>query len=279
MLVPPIDPNSKYAKRKSTGEGKMPLTGWPMPKGMTAVVSDFTGRRNSTAPGGGVVTSTVSQRMLNTYAAWLAQLNRAYNTSDVPSSTAAAATAIAATDAGEDEEHAAIRASMSAVEAMDFITLPGKDLKGRQVVLLTAANLNVTAVDLKTVCMYVMKVMEPLQCMPIVLVYCCSGVVDEASPLVPWMNEIFMLIGLRYRVNMQDQYLVHPSIWYRMHMWGGLPTLAAACWKKYTVVTHLLELDQYMVVRSLELPESVKLYDKFHYPNEHTKVFGFYTIK
>lgn len=76
VLVPPIDPNSKYAQRTSTGDGKMPLTGWPIPKGMTAVVSEFTGRRNSSAQGGVPATTMESQRLLNQYAGWVRSFSR-----------------------------------------------------------------------------------------------------------------------------------------------------------------------------------------------------------
>lgn len=44
VLVPPINPDSKYAKRKSTGNGTLSSIGWPMPKSMTAVVNDISSR-------------------------------------------------------------------------------------------------------------------------------------------------------------------------------------------------------------------------------------------
>ena len=44
VLVPAMNPQSKYANRHSTGDGKLSSIGWPMPKAMTAVVSDLSSR-------------------------------------------------------------------------------------------------------------------------------------------------------------------------------------------------------------------------------------------
>ena len=50
---------------------------------------------------------------------------------------------------------------------------------------------------------------------------------------------------------------------------------AATFWKDYSVLSNLQELDQHMIVRPLKLAKSVIEYDKYHYPSEHARVYGF----
>lgn len=86
----------------------------------------------------------------------------------------------------------------------------------------------VNAVELRTVCIYVMKIMDTLRSVPYVIVYCSSGVTDDSSPTVSWFNDIFKLISIRYKENLQELFLLHASVWLRMYMWGGLPSIANA---------------------------------------------------
>lgn len=124
--------------------------------------------------------------------------------------------------------------------------------------------------------MYVMQVMEPLRCVPYVMVYCAAGITDDSSPSLQWLNSIFVLFSVRYKENLQQLFLLQASVWMRMYIWGGLPVLGAATfWKDYSVLSNLQELDQHMIVRPLKLAKSVIEYDKYHYPSEHARVYGF----
>lgn len=60
-----------------------------------------------------------------------------------------------------------------------------------------------------------------------------------------------------------------------------LPLMLCRIWKDYTVVNNLLELDRHMSVTNMKenIPESVRLFDKFYFPSEHTKLFGYYVVK
>lgn len=289
-LVPPINPNSIFASatRRFTGEGKLSDM-WPKPVGMTTVAPNTKAKRNPFARP--VTTGSDEQdemvRLKTQFEGWLGEL-KAYqadaasasggSNNGTQSNSAAAFSEVADPLAAFDTTRTPnmqLKADLADMEAMHFLNIGGKDLKGRPVVCLTAANITSLAMDMRKVCIYAMQVMEPLRCVPYVLVYCSAGITDDSSPALHWVNSIFVLLSIRYKENLQQLYLLHASMWMRMYIWGGIPvTGARTFWKDYEVISNLMELDQYVIVRPLKLPRSVIEYDKYHYPSEHARVYG-----
>lgn len=78
-------------------------------------------------------------------------------------------------------------------------------------------------VDLNRALLYVMKMMEGLRSIPYVLVYANSAATDDNTPGTSWLNDVFSLFSIRYKENLQQLYILHASVWFRMYLWGGLP--------------------------------------------------------
>lgn len=66
--------------------------------------------------------------------------------------------------------------------------------------------------DPHRVLLYLMKQMEPLRCVPFVLIYGCATLGDERYPDTSFMQSIFDLYGCRYRTVTYLTYCTAPWI-------------------------------------------------------------------
>jgi len=151
VLVPPINPNSIFASaRRFTGEGKMADL-WPKPVGMTAVKPNSNAKRNPFVrqQNSADEEEVELQRLKTQYDGWLAELKALQSSSDSGNNDTGAAgfadsaDPLAAFDTTRTPDMQ-LKKDLAEMEEMHFLNVGGKDLKGRQVVCVTASNLSVS---------------------------------------------------------------------------------------------------------------------------------------
>ena len=131
--VPPMDPNSTYAKKRSTGMGKIPVT-WQLPPSMSMAKNPFASNKTDQRSTDAESISTI-QKVSRQYDLWAADLSSLeWFVSITPDFTPSMLS----------EEHRLLQESLDEMEALQFINILGKDLKGRSVVLITASNISVS---------------------------------------------------------------------------------------------------------------------------------------
>jgi len=152
---------------------------------------------------------------------------------------------------------------LSHVEELKLVEVWGKDLKNRTVVFLNGTNLlEAERMDPDLVALAIMKQMEPMRCIPFVLVFGVARVGDDRYHNLNFLQMVFDIFNCRYKDNMIKMYLLHASFTYRMYFWMQLPMEIDTFYPTYWVTSNLAELNDYMNLAIMDLPEEVLRFDR-----------------
>jgi len=113
---------------------------------------------------------------------------------------------------------------LSSVAHLDLLRVLGRDKKGRTVVFLSGINLlRAEVFDVNLVVLHLMKSMEPLRCLPFVVIYGVADLAEPSYPNIAFTQTVYDLFTCRYKENLMKLYLLHASFAFRMYFWLQLP--------------------------------------------------------
>ena len=155
------------------------------------------------------------------------------------------------------------------LDELNFLYQLGYDRKGNAIIFIVAANLPARGMDNRRIISYFMTYMEKLTCEPYVIIFAVSSsltdqiAMNEISSESNLVQLIFDLFYYRYRDNLQQLYILHASLVFRMYIYLYLPFVTNVFWKDYIPVESLNDLERYVDIQSLEgLPEKEVSYDR-----------------
>ena len=116
--------------------------------------------------------------------------------------------------------------------------------------------------DMHRVMLYVIQKMDQVveQDYVMVLVMSCSD--SNNRPEFGWLQQMYSVFENKYKKNMKQLYVVHPSFWFKLAVWFMSPMLSASIWNKIVYVHEVRDLFHMFRPTQLLLPEFVYRYDR-----------------
>jgi len=138
---------------------------------------------------------------------------------------------------------------------------PGVDHKNRPVFSIVLKLLP-PGTDMHRVMLYVIQKMDQVveEEYVVCLVMSCSD--SDNRPEFAWLQQMYYVFENKYKKNMKQLYVVHPSIWFKLALWFMSPMLSSSIWNKIVYVHEIRDLFHMFRPSQLLLPEFVYQYDR-----------------
>jgi hypothetical protein len=138
---------------------------------------------------------------------------------------------------------------------------PGIDHKNRPVFVIVLKLLP-PGTDMHRVMLYVIQKMDRVvdEEYVVVLVMSCSD--SDNRPEFAWLQQMYHVFEQKYKKNMKQLYVVHPSFWFKLALWFMSPMLSSNIWNKIVYVHEVRDLFHMFRPSQLLLPEFVYRYDR-----------------
>ena len=116
--------------------------------------------------------------------------------------------------------------------------------------------------DMHRVMLYVIQKMDQVveNDYVMVLVMSCSD--SDNRPEFSWLQQMYAVFENKYKKNMKQLYVVHPSFWFKLALWFMSPMLSSSIWNKIVYVNEVRDLFHMFHPTQLLLPEFVYRYDR-----------------
>ncbi|GMI30816.1 hypothetical protein TeGR_g3626, partial [Tetraparma gracilis] len=153
-------------------------------------------------------------------------------------------------------------ADLSDIAKLGFIYKSGRDINGRIVVVIVARHLPAKAIDMNRVLLYIIRVMDTIVEREYSVVYVHSQMQSQNQPALAWMQEVTSIFNRKYKKNLKKFFVVHPTFWVKMVFWTLSPIISDKFWSKLKYISTLAELEKYLEIEKLGLPEEVISHDR-----------------
>lgn len=166
------------------------------------------------------------------------------------------------TSAEEDSLHSrflarALSSDLHEIAEMKILYRGGRDIEGRQVMVVVGAHFVLRAMDPDRFVLYAVKEFESLTQRPYSLVYFHSDAHLPLNPNFGWMKRLQQALGRKYRHNLQTIYVLHPTVGLKVAIAGLQVLVDGEVWRKVQYVERLLDLFRYVPRENLSVPEFV----------------------
>jgi len=150
---------------------------------------------------------------------------------------------------------------LSDVAKLGFIYKSGRDINGRSLLVIVARHLpTVKAIDMNRVLLYIIRVMDSIVEREYSVVYVHSE--SRNQPALAWMREVTGIFNRKYKKNLKKFFVVHPTFWVKMVFWTLSPIVSDKFWSKLKYIKSLAELEKYLEIEKLDLPDDVIRLDR-----------------
>ncbi|GMI44067.1 hypothetical protein TrCOL_g2869 [Triparma columacea] len=151
---------------------------------------------------------------------------------------------------------------LSDVAKLGFIYKSGRDINGSTIIVIVARHLPAKKVDMNRVLLYIIRVMDSIVEKSYSIVYVHSQMQSQNQPELSWMQEVTSIFNRKYKKNLKKFFVVHPTFWVKMVFWSLSPVISGKFWSKLKYVSALSELEKYLEIEKLDLPEQVIAHDR-----------------
>jgi Rho GTPase-activating protein 8 len=93
------------------------------------------------------------------------------------------------------------------------------------------------------------------------LVYLHYGLQSSRQPSYKWLVNVYKMLDRKYKKNLKALFIVHPTFLIKILWKLFKPLISTKFYKKVTYCATLNELDNYMDLNNLTIPQTVKDYD------------------
>ena len=105
------------------------------------------------------------------------------------------------------------------------------------------------------VLLYIIRVMDSIVDKEYSIVYVHSTMQSQNQPELKWIQEVTSIFNRKYKKNMKRFFVVHPTFWVKMVFWSLAPIVSGKFWSKLKYVEALSELEKYLELEKIDLPE------------------------
>lgn len=152
---------------------------------------------------------------------------------------------------------------LSDIAKLGFIYKSGRDLGGRMVVVIVARRLPAVSIDMNRVLLYIIRVMDSIVDKEYSIVYVHSTMKSKNQPELSWLQEVTSIFSRKYKKNLKQFFVVHPTFWVKMVFWALQPVISDKfLGSKLKYINNIVELESYLVTDQLSLPTEVVQHDR-----------------
>lgn len=153
--------------------------------------------------------------------------------------------------------------SFEELNGTGLVEVVGDDEVGRRIIVVSACRLppskNLPQDELLS---YLMHTLNKFVDQDYSVVYFHCGLTSKNKPSLSWLWKAYKTFDRRYKKNLKALYLVHPTNFIRI-VWQMLkPAISVKFGRKMMYVNYLHELQQYLDLDQLCIPDAVLEYDK-----------------
>lgn len=144
-----------------------------------------------------------------------------------------------------------------------LVEVVGDDEVGRRIIVVSACRLPPSKeFDPDNLLRYLMFTLDKYVEQDYSVVYFHCGLTSNNKPPLSWLWKAYKAFDRKYKKNLKALYLVHPTNFIRI-VWQMLrPAISVKFGRKMMYVNYLHELEQYLSLDKLSIPEMVLEYDK-----------------
>ena len=152
---------------------------------------------------------------------------------------------------------------LSDIAKLGFIYKSGRDVDGRIVIVIVARHLPAKKINMDRVLLYIIRVMDAIVEREYSIVYVHSTMKSQNQPELSWMQEVTSIFNRKYRKNLKQFFVVHPTFWVKMVFWALTPIISDKfLGNKLKYINSISELEKYLKTDQLSLPAEVVSHDR-----------------
>ena len=124
---------------------------------------------------------------------------------------------------------------------------------------------------------YFIKEMNQVVQKPFVIVYCHTGFSWFSGKYFKWLRNVYGTISRPYKKNLQNLYIVHPTMSMRSFFFFCRPFISVKFWRKLQYCDNVTELMNKIAPIKIRLPDFVRDYDStkgLSVPKQLGELFG-----
>lgn len=149
------------------------------------------------------------------------------------------------------------------IDAMGILHVGGTDEMGRTVVSIIAGHFPPSgAADYDRLLLYIIRELDSIVERDYILVYFHAQVDTERQPPFTWIKRVIGLLTRKYKKNVKNLYIVHPSMWMKMVLWFITPFVSKKFWEKLAYIDKLQTLPRFVSPQLLKVPKFIEQYDE-----------------
>lgn len=148
------------------------------------------------------------------------------------------------------------------IERYNVFHIAGVDRMSRPVVVFAATSLPPTSdIDHNKLLRFMIKTIDKVVESDYVIVYLHAGMQKDARPSLSWLASVHRSLTRKYKKNLKNLFIVHPTKWVRMIM-GVVKTVVSSKFsRKIVFISSLQTLDEHIHIDQVALPAAVVEYD------------------
>lgn len=158
------------------------------------------------------------------------------------------------------------------IAPLNFLYQSGKDSLGRPIIVMIGAQLPAKKIDLERVMLYAISVMDHVVESEYVMVYAHTNMSSENRPNFAWLRKMYSIFNRKYKKNLKQLYIVHPTVWVKMTFRLFKPFLSSKFWRKLVYVDQSADIWNYFQKDQITLPNYVLNYGAP--PKKAQPIFG-----
>eukprot|EP00299_Pterocystis_sp_00344_P011737 c5529_g1_i1.p1 GENE.c5529_g1_i1~~c5529_g1_i1.p1 ORF type:complete len:514 (+),score=106.34 c5529_g1_i1:118-1542(+) len=148
------------------------------------------------------------------------------------------------------------------IEKMELLHIGGTDEMGRIVVSLIAGNFpHSSEADYDRLLLYIIRELDLVVEREYVIVYFHTKTDSERQPPFSWIKKAMAMLTRKYRKNLKNLLIVHPTMWMKMVFWVITPFVSSKFWQKLVYIDKLQTLMRYVPPQLVKIPKFVEEYD------------------
>jgi Rho GTPase-activating protein 1 len=145
------------------------------------------------------------------------------------------------------------------LEAMQILTVRGKDNDGRPIVVLTEERIRKE--DLERVILFIILKLDKVVEQDYVMIWCVNNSANQQRPGFSWLLNVYRSLARKYKKNLKKFYLVHPTFMFKLIIKCFRPFVSEKFWKKLVMADRVQEIYKDIDKSKVPLPPSVLAYD------------------
>ena len=146
---------------------------------------------------------------------------------------------------------------LSDIAALELIYLAGEDALGRPTYIFMESHLPNRKMDLERVLMYLIKILDPVVDAEYVLIYINRQSSAEYLPEFSWLKRVYGLFDRRFKKNLKQLYIVHPTFWLKTALQFLRPFISSKFYAKIHYLNKLADIFPHFPQGKVKLPDCV----------------------